>query len=374
MQDRLVHLLRERGVRVVSLVRAGMMGVRDVFSVTEWSYRSGDISRGLHDVVRQPVEAIDLEGPSPPPPIGGRLALQLAQAMSVYGVPRGLPRLFWWKRRWILGNGTRTVWFQNRFRILCESESYPVLMATCGFVYYRIDRLLRRLLRPGSVFLDAGANVGFVSLLACSALGPQSGVTAHGFEPDPTVFKWLEANCRLNRFPIIANARALGSLEGEAELTVSARSGWSTLATEPNGGFTFLPKAGKVRVPVTTLDAYCRELDPAPTLVKIDVEGFECQVLDGAQKTLSRVRPYLLVEINPLRLAAAGTSGKELIRRLLDLDYKLFHVDPRSADAGSRLSRPRWAGLPGIAIEDLRWGHDFDVLAIPGEQGAGSNG
>ncbi len=303
-------------------------------------------------------------------PLVSRPLMRLVQEISCHVVLRGFPRLTWILRHLVVGGGIRTVSYRDRFRMYCDSDSYPSVMAACGFVYHHMDRVLNMILQPPVTFLDVGANVGFVTLLACSKVRLKEGrIVAHCFEPDPGVFTWLSGNQNLNSslFEIVANPCAVGAVEGEGELTISARSGWSTMAHEPPGGFSFLPKAGKTTVRVTTLDSYCREHGLSPTVIKIDVEGFEKEVLAGARTILERSRPYLLIEINPLRLAAAGTSGEELILQLSSLRYRLFHIDPRCIKPIRHAKRDEWRGLLEVRQDDLAMGRDFDALALPEE-------
>lgn len=303
-------------------------------------------------------------------PFVSRPLMRLAQEISRYAVPRGLPRMVWIMRRLFVGSGIRTVSYRDRFRMYCDSDSYPSVMAACGFVYHHMDRVLSMVLKPPVTFLDVGANVGFVTLLACSKVRSKGGrIVAHCFEPDPGVFPWLSGNQSLNSslFEIVVNPCAVGAVEGEGELTISARSGWSTMAHEPAGGFSFLPKAGKTTVKVTTLDTYCHKHRLQPTVIKIDVEGLEKEVLAGAKAILEQSRPYLLIEINPLRLAAAGTSGEDLIGELFLSRYRLFHIDPRCVKSTYHAKRDEWRGLLEVRQDDIVMGHDFDVVAVPEE-------
>jgi FkbM family methyltransferase len=132
-----------------------------------------------------------------------------------------------------------------------------------------MERVLGEILKPPAVFMDVGANIGFVSLLACSASSRTGRIVAHCFEPDPGVFTWLSRNRELNcdRFDLVINPCAVGASAGQGELTISARPGWSTMVTEPQGGFTFLPKKDKVTVPLISLDEYCREYKLSPTAI-----------------------------------------------------------------------------------------------------------
>src|SRR6266542_1372313 len=287
------------------------------------------------------------------------LCLRTIQEVSRWAQPRGLPRCIWLSRRIFFGTGVKVVSFGHRFELFCAMNSYYELMATCGFVYRHLDRVLRAIVTPPAVFIDVGSNFGFVTLLACSSQGRRADISAHCFEPDPGVFEVLQRNLELNRVNIALHRCALAAEEGVAELTISARSGWSTLSVEPPGGFAFLPKAGKTIVDVTTLDSYCAARDIVPTVIKIDVEGYEAKVLDGGRWIISRTKPYIVLEINELRLLATGTSGRELMDKTSSLGYRLYHVDPRHIDRSSAKSRDRWLGLPRAMPQDITVGYDF---------------
>src|SRR5437899_9538061 len=98
------------------------------------------------------------------PPLASRLLLRLVQNVSQRRVPRGLPRIIWHMRGIVIGKGIRTIEFRNLFRMYCECDSYPIVMAGCGFVYRHMERVIGMILRSPAVFIDVGANVGFVTL------------------------------------------------------------------------------------------------------------------------------------------------------------------------------------------------------------------
>lgn len=289
--------------------------------------------------------------------------LRCMQYASAKAVPRGLPRLGWVCRRVLLGYGVKEIPYRTRFRICCDSDSYHSTMFGYGIEDRHVDRLLKRVLRPGDVVIDVGANVGMVTLLACSSKRVAGTISAHCFEPDPVAFRWLAKNAALNNFDIVLNDCAVGASLGEAELTISTVSGWSTLAIEPSEGFTFLQKAGKRLVKVVTLDDYCLQQDLIPSLIKIDVEGFETQVLQGACTLLKRTRPIIVIEMNPMRLESAGSSATQLAEHLHEIGYELFHIDPSKLPRGE--NRPRWFGLPLARASDVKWGYISDLLALP---------
>jgi FkbM family methyltransferase len=153
-------------------------------------------------------------------------------------------------------------------------------------------RLLRRLARPAWTVFDIGANVGYFSVTAAIAGGSGSQVVA--FEPNPTVAEMLSATMSLNPdLDMTVEQVAVGDTRGELPLhltSISRNSGLSSLRGD-------LPdtEGATVQVSVTTIDDYCDEHGCEPDLLKIDVEGFERQVIEGARLTLSRRSPGAVI-------------------------------------------------------------------------------
>ena len=151
-----------------------------------------------------------------------------------------------------------------------------------------MDRLeLRQLwkyfLRPGIVFFDIGSNFGYYSLTV--AAGLRGDCRIHAFEPNPDTFRRLSKNIEFNGFQCIT-ARQLGLSDsaGRAGLIVPAHNTGGTTLTEGD------------KIPVTTVDAYCREQGLQQVdFIKMDVEGAEVEALQGARTTLQRFRPRLSV-------------------------------------------------------------------------------
>jgi FkbM family methyltransferase len=140
---------------------------------------------------------------------------------------------------------------------------------------------LLHFLRPGDLFADVGANVGSYSVLAGAAVG--ADVIA--FEPGEA-FPWLVRNLQLNG---LRKAQARRTAVGAASGTVAFTTGADTMNRIDPGG--------AVTVPVTTLDAACSER--APALIKIDVEGFEGDVLKGAVGILENPGTHaVIMELN----------------------------------------------------------------------------
>jgi len=160
-----------------------------------------------------------------------------------------------------------------------ESETIPV--------FYRLAQ-------SAEIVLDIGANTGFYTLLACTA-NPRARVIA--FEPVPRVYEKLLEHIRLNHFEDRCEAYqiAVSNFVGMAEMHIPLGDLPTSASLNPEG---FRGFDGVLRqVPVTTIDAVVGER--TVDLAKIDVEGFEPQVLEGMQMTLQRFRPALFIECLP---------------------------------------------------------------------------
>ena len=157
-----------------------------------------------------------------------------------------------------------------------------------------VSSLLHQNIVPKTI-LDVGANVGQFAV-ACTKIFP--GVVVHSFEPLPHCVEELKGN--VARLPgVRVYAVALGEREGEATMHVNSHSHSSSilgLGERHRKAFPDAREVQTIKVPVSTLD---RELKSVPLedpiLLKLDVQGYEVQVLEGAAETLKKV-DYVLLE------------------------------------------------------------------------------
>jgi FkbM family methyltransferase len=175
---------------------------------------------------------------------------------------------------------------------------------------------LRSHIRPGAVCVSVGANMGIYPLLFAGWSEP--GGTVHAFEPNPATADILAEHLRLNGVAdrVRVARQAVGATPGEAAFFAAGVDGMSSLGA-PNP----LLKDGarEIRVPVTTLDAYCHEHAVRPDVLMIDVEGFEEGVLRGASELLARdPLPAVVVEMHPNAWASAGTDRTTFERLLVE--------------------------------------------------------
>lgn len=192
-------------------------------------------------------------------------------------------------------------------------------------------RCYRKLVSPGSVALDIGANIGAHSFFLADAVGSAGEVIA--FEPTDYAFSKLQRNLALN--PELATRMRCMQLMlvGEDDSEMSVRGLYSSwpLKTEPDlhtlhGGRMMSVSGAKA----LTLDAAVRQLGlDRVDFIKLDIDGFECGMLIGASETLARWHPTILMELAPYALSEQGASLRQLIELLRGHGYRLQRIDNR---------------------------------------------
>lgn len=172
--------------------------------------------------------------------------------------------------------------------------------------------LLTRFANPAERnFIDVGANIGYFTCLMSQLAGPAGKVLA--VEPEPQNLVLLRENIAINKLTNVeVHPCALGASEGTALLGLYKPSN--------RGRHSIVDAAAKpqIRVPVRTLDDLARDSGTGGkswSLVKIDVEGYEAFVLDGAKETLPRIET-LVMEFSPALLKSAGRDPASTLHTL----------------------------------------------------------
>jgi FkbM family methyltransferase len=215
------------------------------------------------------------------------------------------------------------------------------------YIYYfgiwepNLTDYMCRSLKPGDVFVDVGANIGYFTLLASGLVHSHGRVVA--IEASPKIFTQLSSNLRRNRAD---NVRAVNLAAADRAAVLRLYHG---PATNLGRTTTVGPQGGSFDCVVESLPLAdilsCQETEGA-RLIKIDVEGAEGSVVRGLAPLLVTCRPDLevVVEISPSRLAIAGTSTLdifEIFGRSGFHAYKLENDYAASAYlAGGTPSRP----------------------------------
>ena len=204
------------------------------------------------------------------------------------------------------------------------------------------------ILEPGAVYFDVGAHIGFHAVFVAHRVGQEGRVFA--FEADPRVYEHLSRN--LSQFPWARAVNAAvwdrtGSLTFERSSTKN-ESGWGTVSAVRDFG-----KGEHVEIPSVALDDWFRDLQLERwDAMKLDAEGSELAVLHGAQSSVEKFRPTLILEINAVLLEQGGTSVSGVADFLLSRGYRLFQLQFRRLEP--------W---------DPAKHTDFcDALCVPGER------
>lgn len=172
-------------------------------------------------------------------------------------------------------------------------------------------------LRPSDLFVDVGANVGSYTLLACSVVGAR-GIA---IEPVPGTYERLVANCRLNQLD--ERVQTLNAAVGERAGTVAFTTDADTM-NHVIAGHDEAPHA--ISVKLLRLDDLLQQ--QAPLLIKIDVEGFETAVIQGATNTLAH--PSLcaiIMEIND-EASRYGYDASSLIATMKRCGFSQYTYAP----------------------------------------------
>ena len=195
-----------------------------------------------------------------------------------------------------------------------------------GNIYERRTKAaLRKLVPPASLVLDIGANIGAHTLHLAKLVGPSGRVMA--FEPTDFAFRKLRRNLDLN--PLLTSrveaCHCFLSASDGAHIPSAIYSSWP-LAVEAglhpkHLGREMQTEAAQAR----SLDSILSErADRRVQLVKLDVDGFECDVLRGATSMLRDARPIFVMELAPYVLEERGASLEQLLSYFIPNGYVLY--------------------------------------------------
>lgn len=183
-------------------------------------------------------------------------------------------------------------------------------------------RYLETHLSPGDIVLDAGANVGYISAVAGSYVGPTGEV--HGFEPLPECYARLQILAKLNsQIHFFFNNVAVGEEDGM--LPISCPTGDARNATLVRGE----ADTASRQVPVRRLDNYISENIGSPErikFIKIDVQGFEFPVLKGLKQFFVKtgLRPPIACDMKPWEFPNLGLTLEDFDRYMKSLNYVAY--------------------------------------------------
>jgi FkbM family methyltransferase len=191
-------------------------------------------------------------------------------------------------------------------------------------------REYRRLVRAGSVVLDIGANIGSHTLPLAQLVGPSGRV--YSFEPTDYAFgkqrRNLSLNPELSKRVCAFQAMLVG--HGVAQKPETIPSSWpldrrARMDLHPTHFGRYNPLEG---AELLRLDDWtAREQPPRIDFLKMDVDGYEIDVIEGAGETLSRYKPVMMMEFAPYIFPERGRSFEELLDALSGLRYRARTID-----------------------------------------------
>jgi FkbM family methyltransferase len=225
---------------------------------------------------------------------------------------------------------SRMRWLHGLELTLVPQEQMSRAVYVSGLYEPCTTSVLRALLSDGATCIDVGANIGLVSLLASRWVGPAGRVIA--FEPSVREFARLREHIERNALANVeAVPCALGDREGTATLHVAEadKAGHNTLEERFVSANVTTAYAEPVRV--VRLDDYARDVTKVD-VIKIDVEGCESQVIEGAQGIIARDRPALLIEVAGAATASDHQGRLTMESSLRVLGYQFVAID---GDSGS---------------------------------------
>jgi FkbM family methyltransferase len=197
------------------------------------------------------------------------------------------------------------------------------LVCAHGIFEAENTRLLQHLCRPGSHMFDVGANLGLMALPVLRSV-PESKVVS--FEPSPNTVEWLRRTVAQSgfgeRWELVE--KAVGCNPGPADFSLSAPTEGLYDGLKYTGRTN---EARTVQVEVTSLDLEWERLGRPPvSVIKIDVEGGELNVLRGAQELLARTRPFVLSEWCNLNFRAYNIPCHALFRFANEHEYLIYSL------------------------------------------------
>jgi FkbM family methyltransferase len=226
----------------------------------------------------------------------------------------------------------------------------PLLLYYTGVFEPGMLGYLRSILRAGDTALDVGANIGVHTLECWRAVGLSGRVIS--VEASPSHADSVRCNLKANSYPFdfVLNV-AVGDHDGEVSLGLPEGGNQGMFGVNAGNGDAF----------TVTLRRLDDLLEPfalsSLALVKMDIEGSELAALRGASKTIARLRPAMLIELNELALARCEASAREVVEFLADLDYDGWIV-------GDGHPRPITPEMPHQCDECLFLPREADQLRV----------
>jgi len=213
-----------------------------------------------------------------------------------------------------LGKLKKTRIFGRYFFYYLSDDKYVGQRIALGKYEPYETQLILRQVGTGDVVVDVGANIGYYTVLLADKVGNSGKVYA--FEPDKTNFEILKKNIEVNRLGnvILINA-AVGSNDGE-KILYKSKENW--------GDHKLFGDGIKEKIKIVKLDNFVKE---KVNLMKVDTQGWEPEVIEGAKKIIEKDKPIIFFEYSPASYEQAKLDGGKMMKFLKKIYKKFWWID-----------------------------------------------
>lgn len=244
---------------------------------------------------------------------------------------------------------------------LDHNHYYQWMMASTNYYAFGIRKLLIDFLKYGDVFVDVGANIGYLSLIGWSIVGDDGLVIA--FEPDPRAIIAFSDNIALNKVKnIILFKDVCSNEEGKVRFKLASHLGWSTAVEKTPS----LDISNQIEANQCTLDnVFDRGIFKKKTirLIKIDTEGYEPYILEGAKAIIERNETAFIIEVNHESLTNNNHSVKDILRCFVGKNYFVYWIVEKRGFINS-LEEVK---LERVVDYNKYFGKTGDIFIVPGQ-------
>lgn len=235
-----------------------------------------------------------------------------------------------WRLHWMVTDEPQVVSYAETLKINIPKSGSGSLIYYQGFSEIETATFVRSFLDLGMIFVDVGAHIGEYTLLAAKLVGETGEV--HAFEPQPSLFPLLQDSIQINNFDHVKpNQLALCDHIGEVEFEVFDEPSVSSIKKQSSTK----TAAEIIRVSTTSLDIYSTEIGRKIDLIKVDVEGAEKLVFEGATSLMSRSEseaPAWIFEYAPNAYAQFGYQTQDLLDLLYQHDYQVYRYSHETGE------------------------------------------
>jgi FkbM family methyltransferase len=274
---------------------------------------------------------------------------------------KGIPKLIVFATKFLFRTGTVYKAY-NGIKLKINPEVAFHGLNVCNYGGFEAVKIFEKILTKGDVYVDVGANLGYMSLNAERIVG--NGGKVISFEPDPTILPLLRQNLELNQSNVFVIEQAVSDKAGTCIFNIATESGLSRLENQKRSLFG-MSLFQKTEVTSNTLDYFIDQYSSGRKikLIKVDVEGHELRVLSGARSTIQRDHPALLLEINHGALNENHVKYQDILDYLTQFGYEFFQVNSHGADWFRASREPSVIALE-VADKNYYDNYPFDLLCL----------